>query len=269
MPATGSSDRLRLRLAGAVVTLILATGGDAASAQPKKNKDYCATDGANLVFAIDTTTPYDAKDKDLLVRAVGEIFETMHGGDRVVIRTISESFSTSERLIDRCVPRCEAKNMWDDIWKCNQGLVVNDTKKIKQEVIRSLSVRLSNFKEQPRSDIIRTLSNLSREEAQRGGRRVLYVFSDLIENSDYISGKTFFTTETRRLILYLKKYGLLSSLDGVEVHVFGVGRDGTSARAPLTVPALRKIMDFWNAYFQASKARSIEISPNIIDRGPG
>jgi len=158
--------------------------------------------------------------------------------------------------------------MWDDIWKCNQGLVVNDTKKIKHEVVESLRVRLSHFKEQPRSDIIRTISNLSREEAQRGGRKVLYVFSDLIENSDHISGKTFFTTDTRRLIQYLKKYGLLASLEGVDVRVFGVGRDGTPARAPLTVPAVQKIMDFWNAYFQASKAQSIEISPNIIDHGP-
>ena len=65
----------------------------------------------------------------MLVRAVAETFETMHGGDRIVIRTINESFATSERLIDRCVPRCKAKNIWDDFWKCNQGLIVNDTKK--------------------------------------------------------------------------------------------------------------------------------------------
>jgi len=72
-----------------------------ASAQTKTNKDYCAADGANLVFAVDTTTPYDARDKDLIVRAVGEIFETMHGGDRLVIRTIGASFtaSTSDRPV--------------------------------------------------------------------------------------------------------------------------------------------------------------------------
>ena len=107
---------------------------------------------SSALFAIDTTTPYDEKDEDLLVRAVAEIFETMHGGDRVVIRTTNESFATSERLIDRCVPRCKARNIWDDFWKCNQGLIVNDTKKVKQEVVQSLKARLANFQEQPRSD---------------------------------------------------------------------------------------------------------------------
>ncbi|HUJ37793.1 MAG TPA: hypothetical protein VLW88_08955 [Hyphomicrobium sp.] len=262
MSATRAPNRLWLSKSAAL--LILCTAGSA-FAQPKTNKDYCdADDGANLVFAIDTTTPYDEKDKDLLVRAVAEIFETMHGGDRIVIRTINESFATSERLIDRCVPRCKAKNIWDDFWKCNQGLIVNDTKKVKQEVVQSLKARLANFQEQPRSDIIRTLSTLSREEMQRGRRRVLYVISDLIENSDYIPGKVFFTLDTRKLMQNVKKYGLLSSLADVDVHVFGVGRDGTPARAPLTVPALKKIMDFWNAYFKASQARSIEISPDIV-----
>ncbi|MEO8421042.1 MAG: hypothetical protein ABI457_07605 [Hyphomicrobium sp.] len=266
MPGSGKPGRLLPPLAGVAVILACITHAHAAS--PQSNKDYCAPDGTNLVFVIDTTTPYDAKDKDLLVRAVGEIFETMRGGDRVVIRTISESFSTSERLIDRCVPRCEAKNIWDDIFKCNQGIVANDTKKIKHEVAQALRDRLMRFKEQPRSDIIRTLSNLSREEVQRGGRRVMYVFSDMIENSDHMSGRTFFTTPTPQLIRYLRKYGLLASLKGAEVHVFGVGRDGTPSRAPLNVAALQKIMEFWKTYFQASNAQSIEISPNIIDHGP-
>lgn len=267
MAEVGATNRTWWRLAA--VMLAWAVCLHAASGQSPSNKDYCAAEGANLVFAVDTTTPYDVRDKDLIVRAVGEIFETMHGGDRVVIRTIGASFTASERLIDRCVPRCEAKNMWDDIWKCNQGLIVNDTKRIKNEIVQSLGARLANFKEQPRSDIIRTISSLSREEAQRGGRKVLYVFSDLIENSDHMSGRTFFTTDTRRLIQYVKKYSLLASLDGVDVHVFGVGRDGTPARAPLNVAELQKIMDFWGAYFRASKARSVEISPNIIARGPG
>ena len=127
MSATRAPNRLWLSKSAAL--LILCTAGSA-FAQPKTNKDYCdADDGANLVFAIDTTTPYDEKDKDLLVRAVAEIFETMHGGDRIVIRTINESFATSERLIDRCVPRCKARNIWDDFGKCNQGLIVNDTKR--------------------------------------------------------------------------------------------------------------------------------------------
>ena len=188
----------------------------------------------------------------------------MHGGDRLVMRTITGSFANSERLIDRCVPRCKAKTVWDGFWQCNQGIIINDTKKVRQEVIQSLRARLANFQEQRHSDLIRTLSTLSREEMQHGRRRILYVISDLIENSDYIPGKVFFTLETRKLMQIVKKYNLFSSLAGVDVHVFGVGRDGTPARAPLTVSALQKVMEFWNAYFNVSKARSIEISPDVV-----
>lgn len=261
MFAQSSLNRHRLSTAAALLALCAVVP---VRAQPQTNKDYCDSDGANLVFAIDTTTPYDERDKELLVRTVGEIFETMQGGDRVVIRTINGSFATSERLIDRCVPRCKAKSIWDDIWKCNQGMIVSDTKRIKQEIAQSLRARLANFEEQPRSDIIRTLSMLSREEMQHGHRRVLYVISDLIENSDYIPGKVFFTLDSRKLMQVVRKYGLLPSLAGVEVHVFGVGRDGTAARAPLTVAALQKVTDFWNAYFKASKAQSFEISSDIV-----
>ena len=150
--------------------------------------------------------------------------------------------------------------------QCNQGIVANDTKKISTRSRRRLRDRLMRSRTSSRSDIIRALSNSSREEVQRGGRRVMYVFSDMIENSDHMSGRIFFTTPTPQLIRYLRKYGLLASLKGAEVHVFGVGRDGTPSRAPLNVAALQKIMEFWKAYFQASNAQSIEISPNIIVR---
>ena len=261
MPAARTLNGRRGRIAAA---LLAAHAAHPACAQPHANKDYCDGGGANLVFAVDTTTPYDERDKDLLVRTIAEIFETMRGGDRIAIRTINESFATSERLIDRCVPRCEARNIWDNIWKCNQGMIVSDTKRVKQEVVQALRTRLTNFREQPRSDIIRTISTISREEMQRGGRRVLYVISDLIENSDYIPGRVFFTLDSRKLMQIVRKYELLPSLDGVEVHVLGVGRDGTAARAPLTVAALQKITDFWNAYFKASKAQSFEISSDIV-----
>ena len=206
MPNAGTAN---LQWLGAATLVVLCAAGTA-FAQPKTNADYCDSDGANLVLAIDTTTPYDEKDKDLLVRAVADIFETMHGGDRLVMRTITSSIANSERLIDRCVPRCKAKTVWDGSWQCNQGIIINDTKKVRQEVIQSLRVRLANFQEQRYSDLIRTLSTLSREEMQHGRRRILYVISDLIENSDYIPGKVFFTLETRKLMQIVKKYNLFS-----------------------------------------------------------
>lgn len=259
--------RLRVLLLSVTAAGLLAgtSSMHAASAATRSNKDYCVAQGASVVFAIDITTPYDEHDRDLLVRAVQDVFGQLRGGDRVVIRTISEASTTSERLLDRCMPYCEAASTWEAIFKCNEGMVLNDTRHVRNELAQALRSRLANFTAQPRSDIIRTLVAISREELRSGGRKTLYVFSDMIENSDHISGRVFFTTETQRLLRYLVKNNLLSKLDGTDVRVFGVGRDGTAERAPLNVAAANKIRDFWQAYFRASKAQSVEISQNYVE----
>jgi len=239
-----------------------------AVAQPRTNKDYCARDGTNLMLVIDVTTEYDEKDKQLLVRAVSDIFDSLRGGERVVIRTITSSFSTSDRLIDTCIPNCSARGMLDELLNCSQGQIVRDTRRVKQDIIRALRRRLENLTEQPRSDIIRTLAQISREEASRGRRKILYLFSDLIENSEEVTARLFFVTDNSRLIRYFKKYNLIPQLKGVEVRAFGVGRGSTHERSPLPVAQYQKLLDFWNLYFAEAKAASVEISQNMIEHGP-
>lgn len=236
-----------------------------AAGQSPSNKDFCAANGTNLMFAIDTTTPYDARDQEILVRAIGNMLESLKGGDRLVIRTITESFSTSEQLIQRCVPRCSAEGTLDRLLRCNQGIIVNETKKVKRETVEALRAGLANVKQRPHSDIVQTLAFLSREEVQHGGNRILYVFSDMIENSTHLPGRVFFSADNKRLINQLKRSNLIASLQDVDVRVFGVGRDGTTKRGPLPVGSLQKLLEFWNLYFKAALARSIEISPNMIE----
>jgi hypothetical protein len=93
----GAADRLAFALALGAATVALL--GFAARAQPLSNKGYCADDGTNVMFVIDVTTEYDPKDKELLVSAVGDIFDSLRGGERIVIRSITASFATSDRLI--------------------------------------------------------------------------------------------------------------------------------------------------------------------------
>ena len=188
----------------------------------------------------------------------------MQGGDRVVIRTISDSFSRSEHLFDRCVPRCGEDGIWGKMTRCNQGLIVADTRQIKRELVQALRGKLSDFKATKRSDIVRSISTITAEEMQRGDRRILYVFSDLIENSDYISGSWFFAADPKALVKYVRKFNLLAQLRGAEVHAFGIGRDGTPQRGPLGVGSLQKLLSFWNAYFKESGAASVEITPGLV-----
>lgn len=237
-----------------------------AAAQPKPNKDFCDSGGTNLLFVIDTTTPYDDKDKELLIRAVGQMFEILHGGERLVIRTITDSFSTSDRVVERCIPRCKATGWFDELINCNQGLIVNETKKAKHDIVEAFRAHLSTVTPRTRSDIARSLANISREDARPGGPNLIYIFSDMIENSDHVPGRQFFAVENKRLLAHMRKYGLVASLKGAEVHVFGFGRDGTDARNPLQIGTQQKLQEFWRAYFKAAGANLVEMGQNVVVR---
>jgi hypothetical protein len=237
-----------------------------AAAQPKSNHDYCDASGANLVFIIDTTTSYDGKDKELLIRAVGEMFEILRGGERIVIRTITDTFATSERVVERCLPRCASKGMLDKWFNCNEGLIVSETKKAKRDIVEALRTHLVSVTPRARSDIARTLASIAREDSRTDGQNLVYVFSDMIENSDHVPGRMFFTIENKRLIAHMKKFGLIASLKGAEVHVFGFGRDGTEARNPLQIGSQQKLLDFWRLYFGAAGATLVEMGQNVVVR---
>jgi hypothetical protein len=236
------------------------------AAQPNANSAYCDAAGANLVFIIDTTTAYDDQDKELLVRAVGEMFEMLHGGERIVIRTITDTFSTSQRVVERCLPRCASQGMLDSWFNCNEGLIVSETKKAKRAIVEGLRAHLAAATPRARSDIARTLASIAREDARAGGQNLLYVFSDMIENSDHVPGRLFFSAENKRLLAHMKKYGLVAALKGAEVHVFGFGRDGTEARNPLQVGTQQKLLEFWRAYFKAAGANLVEMGQNVVVR---
>jgi hypothetical protein len=243
---------------------LVALGGTALEGLAGKTGKYCQPDGRNIVLAIDTTTPYDDQDKDQLVRGVGEIVGEMQGGDRLAIRTITGSHIHSDHVFDRCRPGCAETSIWGSLLYCAEGMIQADDQKMKAEITHALRSRLANFIEQPRSDIIHTLVNASREEIQPGRNTELYIFSDLIENSDHMSTHTMLSIGPNVLLSRLKKFGLIAALEGVEVRVFGAGRDSSPARNLLPVPTLQKVLLFWTAYFKASGSSFTEISPNLI-----
>jgi hypothetical protein len=266
MPRAETSNLLQRRLGHAAAFLCCCAVAHAAAAQPKSNNDYCNAAGANLLFVIDTTTAYDAKDRELLVRAVGEMFEILHGGERIVIRTITDTFATSQRVIERCIPRCVSKGMFDEWFNCNAGLIVSETKKAKRDIVESLRAHLAGATPRGRSDIARTLASIAREDARTDGQNLVYIFSDMIENSDHVPGRQFFSVENRRLLAHMKKFSLVASLKGAEVHVFGFGRDGTDARNPLQIGTQQKLLEFWRMYFTAAGANLVEMGQNVVVR---
>jgi hypothetical protein len=235
-----------------------------ANAQIRNNNEYCNGSGPVRLFLIDVTTPYDQTDKDIIAGVMTEVFSSAKGGDRLVVRTIADSHTRSERLIERCIPYCEAEGFYNRLTKCSDGIIRSDTDIVRQDVLNALRNRLSKFEELKYSDIIRTLDTVAKEESRGDRPFVFYIYSDLIENSDYLSGRAFFYYSTSFLIEGLKKLNLIAPLRDSEVRIAGVGRSDSSGRRPLTINELNKVTEFWKAYFRESGAKSVIIGQNVI-----
>lgn len=236
--------------------------GLSAQAQSQGGGAYCSPTGALVIFAVDITTPYDQTDKSVIVGMTDKILGNLRGGDRLVVRTIGDSHTHSERLIERCVPYCAANGSLDRLFNCSDGAIRTDAERMRLEVVGALRNRLSKFEELKHSDIVRTIHSIASEEARDGRPLKLFIYSDLVENSDYFSPRYLFSYSTQRLIDGLKIYKLIAPLRDAEIVVAGLGRWDGSDRRALTVAELNKLKEFWGAYFKESGANSVTMSLN-------
>jgi hypothetical protein len=235
-----------------------------AVAQTGDNRNYCKSDGRVALFLVDITTPYDQTDKDLIVRATDKILASLAGGEKVIIRTITDSVTRSEQLVERCIPFCAAEGL-SRLFSCNDGAIRTDRENVYEDIVGSLRQRLAKFEEKRHSDIVRTVLLAAKEDAVNGRKLSLYIYSDLIENSEYLSGRRFFSTPVPQLLAKLQKDKLIPSLKNADVHIAGVGRGGTKDRRPLTVAEQRKVTEFWSAYFKQAGADPVDIGQNILE----
>lgn len=245
--------RLPLFLVGALLVIWAVLGASPALAVAGK---YCSPTADNIVVYIDRTTNYDDKDKKDLVDGVSKLFAALQGGERFSIRTISDSFTTSTSLIDACVPVCVSKGFLGDLFSsdCTEGVAINDKNHLRNRLVQQLEGLLNAYSDLPYSDIVRTIAQTAGSEIRKGQRNRFFLFTDLIENSDYLPGKEFFSTRNDKLIAKLTADKLVPDLNGAEVTVFGVGRSGTPGRPPLQQALLSKVLDFWHRYFAAAHA---------------
>lgn len=241
-------------------TILAASPGNAAGPE----RDYCAADATNVVFYLDVTSAYDDTDRSVLIDGISRIFTTLKGGERLSIRTIEDSFTNSRRLLDTCMPTCEGGFLGDLFSGCTEGLMIEDTKALQRRIVDAIGGRLSTATEELQySEIVRTLGISAKEELRQGRRNLIYVFSDLIENSEYLPGGEFLTAPDGQLIEKLAAGNLLPDLWEAEVKVFGVGRDGTPDRPALPQDKLQKVIGFWSMYFAACGA-TVTMQPNLI-----
>jgi hypothetical protein len=246
----------RFRFAFRVILVLLGAWSVGHTAQARDLADYCVPEAANVVVYVDVTTPYDDIDKAALVDGVDRLFTSLEGGERLSIRTIAESFTSSKSLLDACAPHCDTSGFLAELFgDCTEGVLINDRKHLQGAVVSRLKELLDNFVELPNSEIVRTVAMSSKMEYRDGRPNQLFIFSDLIENSLYLSGKEFFSLKNEALLLRIAADGLIPDLTGATVRIFGVGRGGNPGdRHPLDQQLLEKLYDFWEGYFAAAEA---------------
>lgn len=245
----------------AVATLCLPATALAAAAD---NSRFCDDKAPNLILLLDVTTPYDAIDKTALIDGVGHILESLKGGERIVIRTIEDAFSNSHRLLDTCMPVCASGGPLGDLFSsCTQGVVINETKLLRRTLVEKLTGVLDSARELDHSEIIRTLTMALREEGRQNRENRIFVYSDMIENSTYLSGKDFFAAKDGAIIERLAKDNLLPEIWQANVRVFGFGRTGVPGqRTVLSQAKFEKLTDFWTKYFAAGGG-TLHMSQNL------
>lgn len=252
-------------VASGALALALAVNGFSGSSHAQTDQDpsFCSNEAPNIVALLDITTPYDKADKASLIEGISRVFEALADGSRLSIRTIEDESTASDKLVDLCIPYCESKGFLDDLLSsCTQGVVINERKNRRHQISAALIEATKDRSELPYSAIIRTISMVAAEEFAEGRENRIYIFSDMIENSDYLSGKDFSRKPNDALIAKLEQDHLIPNLAGATVKVFGVGRGGSAARAPLTQERLTKLQDFWTRFFTNAGA-SVTLQQNL------
>jgi hypothetical protein len=254
----------RIRATGAAITFLFLFAG--AARADLLFDDYCDPEAASVVFMLDVTTPYDNIDKSVLRDSALKVFNRLEGGQKLTIVTIEDSFSHSRRLIEACIPYCPSDGSFIDIIlsDCTEGVLLQRRRELATHLRDTLDLMLGASAELPRSDIVRTVYYAMKGDAGTAPTRVdLYVFSDMLENSGFITLRDLFGSKTAWLIDKARQDNLVPSIPGAAVRIFGVGRRHSEGKPELTIAEMKRLTDFWRAYFDAAGAASVEISPRF------
>jgi len=224
---------------------------------------YCTAQADNVVVYIDRTTNYDDTDKRALVDGVSRIFGSLKGGERISVRTIVDNFGASTELVDSCVPFCDSNGLMSLFTgTCTEGVAINDKNHLRDSLVRQLKQMLDNYSELPYSEILRTIAMTAPTEVRPARQNRFYLFTDLIENSAYMPGRSFFNDKNPVLIAKVEADQLIPDLGGAQVAIFGVGRSGKPERPALEQDLLVKLTDFWKRYFALAHA-TVSIEPSL------
>jgi hypothetical protein len=227
-------------------------------------QDYCAEgDGTAILFLIDRTSSFDEQDKQTFAEGIDALFRQLVTGDRLVIHTLTSDFADSKKIFDGCRPGCREQGLMSGLFsQCRSSVAKIDERRYLREMLTSVKPMIADEENYPRSEIIETIAFIIQEyELLKPGR--LVIFSDMIEHSRLASFAYLEKEKIPTLLDKLDRLGLIKPMDGMEVDIFGFGRNHTSARKGLNARQKRNIEDFWRAYFERARAANVHLGRSL------
>ena len=246
-----------MRLRDAFLALLLLTGARTAQAAD----DFCSYGTGVAVLLLDRTTAYDQTDKTVFLQALDGLIAGLGPGDRLVLFTMSGAYTESRKLFDRCKPACPDQGFFTAlVSSCRPVLARAEAVTFTRELAQTLAGLLHQPEQTRFSDLFRTVAEAVRPYAAGPQKlRNLILFSDLIENSPFMPEREFKRLPPATVLERVRAAGVLATLDGAAVRVYGFGRDDSPGRPPLPQAQRQRITHSWRAWLEASGAGNVEI----------
>lgn len=227
-------------------------------------QDYCSQgEGRTILFLIDRTSAFDEQDKESFANGVDVLFKQLQTGERLIIHTLTEDFSDSKKIFDACRPGCVEQGMVSGLFsQCRASRAKVDERQYMREILTSVKPMINTQEKYPNSEIIETIAFMMQEYEQHKPDRLI-IFSDMIEHSRLAKFGHLKERNIQVLLDKLDKLDLIKPMQGVDVEVFGFGRDHSARRHGLKAELKRNIEEFWQVYFKRAGVTEFHLGRNL------
>jgi hypothetical protein len=236
------------RKTGTAIVILLLTG-TWTTGRPADATTAC--DGPAVLALIDTTTAYDDQDRGQIMPAIDRMVRSLEPGDRIVVRTVRDSPSSSRLLFDACAPANATfdwtlHGLWQWLWResfADRSAII----RFRSGLRAAMLPPLRSSGDAPATALVDTLALFANEV---GGIKAIWLFTDLLES--VAASPEVLLADTDGLA---RAVATMPGLQDLDVHVAGVGRFHDRERRPLTPRELGALIDAWTALIQASGGR--------------
>ena len=204
-----------------------------------------------VLALIDTTTAYDDQDRGQIMPAIDRMVRSLEPGDRIVIRTVRDSPSSSRLLFDACAPASATfdwtlNGLWQWLWRepaADRIAIMRFRSSLRAAMLPPLQSRGD-------APVTALADTLARFADEAGEIKAVWLFTDLLES--VAASPEVLLADSGSLV---RAAAAIPGLQGLDVHVAGIGRFHDRLRRPLSSREMGSLIDAWTALIQTSGGR--------------